>query len=215
MEKMYPNLEIETTDGINVTSQFMKNLSDARIKEIQGKRHELEMNLKHYKKILKRWKTIGNVLKITSIIIVGGCALGTMILGFGAMLVPITVLGALAAIGGAEGIITESLLLGLVKQKKEKFKEKIEHIQEYLSKSWFLFEKIREDSVISLEEINEFRKLLECYEKGLTVDDNEEKEFVKLRESLKQKAVKEAKNEVKEDLKKEMKEEIKAKYLHK
>src|SRR5208282_2154772 len=125
-------------------------------------------------------KKTGNILKITSIIIVGGSAITSIILGFGALTTPL-ILGILAAIGAAEGIISESLILSLVKNKKELFKKKIDHIQEYISKSWFLFEKIREDSIITLDEVNEFRKLMDEYEKGLSVeDDSTDKEFLKL-----------------------------------
>src|SRR3977135_3421700 len=134
-EQLYPKLE-EITPFENVSEKYNKNLSDARIKEIQGKRNELEKNLKHYKKILKRWK-IGNVLKITSIIIVGGSAITSMVLGFGAFALPL-VLAILAAVGRTEGIISEAIVLGVIKKKVAKFKKKIEHIQEYISKSWFL-----------------------------------------------------------------------------
>src|SRR3977135_1998149 len=160
-EKVYP----EITPFENVSEKYNKNLSDARIKEIQCKRQEMEKSLKHYKKILKRWKMIGSMLKIGSIVIVGGIGIASMVLGFGAFALPIT-LGILAAIGATEGIISEAVVLGVVKKKVSKFKKKIEHIQEYISKSWFLFEKIREDSIISLQEIDEFRKLMENYEKG-------------------------------------------------
>src|SRR5271155_1649289 len=102
-EKLYPELREahaiqEFIPVENVSEQFNKNLSDARIKEIQTKMHELEINLKHYKKILKRWKKTGNVLKITSIIIVGGSAITSMVLGFGALALPL-VLAILAAVG--------------------------------------------------------------------------------------------------------------------
>jgi hypothetical protein len=87
-----------------------------------------------------------------------------------------------------------SISNGLVKKKIVKFKKKIEHIQEYISKSWFLFEKIREDSIISLQEIGEFRKLMEDFEKGLNIeDDSMDKEFLKLRESLKNKSTRKQK----------------------
>ena len=183
-ENLYPKIS-EYVPVENVSEKYNKNLSDARIKEIQAKRHELEMNLKHYKKILKRWKTTGNVLKITTIIIIGGSAATSMVIGFGGFAVPLFV-GILAAIGVAEGIISETFTLGLIKKKTELFKKKIDHIQEYISKSWFLFEKSREDNMITLEEVNEFRKLMDEYEKGLSVeDDSMDKHFLKLRETLK------------------------------
>ena len=56
IERLYPELEEHKIPYENVSEKYNKNLSDARIKEIQAKRHELEMNLRHYKKILKRWK---------------------------------------------------------------------------------------------------------------------------------------------------------------
>ena len=125
-ERLYP----EVVPFNDVTEKYNKTLSDARVKEIQAKRHELEMNLKHYKKILKRWK-IGNGLKIGSIIIVGGCTVTTIILSFGVFSSPL-IIGIMAGFGG---FLSESLVLGLVKKKLSKFKKKIEHIQEYISKS--------------------------------------------------------------------------------
>jgi len=207
-EKVYP----EITPFENVSEKYNKNLSDARIKEIQGKRQEMEKSLKHYKKILKKWKNIGNVLKVGSIIIVGGVGITSIILGFGALVLPIT-LGILATIGATEGIISEAVVLGVVKKKVSKFKKKIEHIQEYISKSWFLFEKIRDDSIITLVEIDEFRKLMENYEKGLSIDSDGDSDYLKLRESLKHQAQKEAKEEIKDDLLKNLKNEAKQKFL--
>src|SRR3977135_1125372 len=207
-EKVYP----EITPFENVSENYNKNLSDARIKEIQGKRQEMEKSLRHYKKILKRWKMIGNVLKIGSIIIVGGVGITSIVLGFGAFALPIT-LGILATIGATEGIISEAVVLGVVKKKVSKFKKKIEHIQEYISKSWFLFEKIRDDSIITLVEIDEFRKLMENYEKGLSIDSDGDSDYLKLRESLKHQAQKEAKEEIKDDLLKNLKNEAKQKFL--
>src|SRR3981189_2482343 len=208
-EKLYPQIPYE-----DISDKVNKNLSDARIKEIQGKRNEMEKNLKHYKKILKKWKQIGNVLKIGSIVIVGGIGVTSIVLGFGVLAAPL-ILGILAAIGASEGIISEAVVLGVVKKKVSKFKKKIEHIQEYISKSWFLFEKIRDDSIITLVEIDEFRKLMENYEKGLSTasDPNGDSEYIKLRESLKHQAQKEAKEEIKDDLLKNLKNEAKQKFL--
>ena len=85
---IYPDLEEHKIPYENISDKVNKNLSDARTSEIQAKRHELETCLKHYKKILKRWKKIGNVLKITSIIIVGGSAVTSLVLGFGTFTTP-------------------------------------------------------------------------------------------------------------------------------
>ena len=115
-EKIYPELNDNAIAYEDISDRVNKTLSDARIKEIETKRHELEMNLKH-KKILKRWKKLDNGLKISSVIIVGSCSITSIVLGFGAFTIPL-VLGILASIGGIEGIISESIVLGVVKKKK-------------------------------------------------------------------------------------------------
>ena len=164
----------------------------------------MEKSSKHYKKILKRWKQFESILKITSIVIVGGTAVTSIVLGFGAFAIPM-VFGILAAVGATEGIISETLVMGLVKKKVSKFKKKIDHIQEYISKSWFLFEKIRDDNIVTLAELDEFKQLMINYENGLAVAiDTEEDDFLKLRETLKHQAEKEAKKEATMDLKKKM-----------
>src|SRR5437773_8687869 len=204
-QKLYP--EIPKVHYEDISDKVNKNLSDARSKEIQGKRNELEKSLKHYKKILKRWKQIDSALKIGSVIIVGGLGVTTIVLGIGFLATPL-ILGILAAVGTSEGIISEAIVLGVVKKKVINFKKKIEHIQEYISKSWFLFEKIREDSIINLQEIDEFRKLMDNYEKGLILDSDDG--YAKLRESVRHQAEKQAKEKIKEDL---LKNEAKQKYL--
>ena len=99
---------------------------------------------------------------------------------------------------------------------------RIAHIHEYISNSWYLFEKIRSDGVISLQELNEFRVLIEQYEQGLTVDNgsvNDDNDYVKLRQeltqSLKHKVEKEARKEVKQELINDLKKELKQKMLQK
>src|SRR5438552_4118891 len=109
-----------------------------------------------------------------------------MVLGFGTFGSPI-ILAVLAGVGATEGILSEVLVLGVVKKNTAKYKKKVEHIQEYLSKSWFLFEKIREESVITLQELEEFRQLMENFQKDLSIEDNNNV-FIKLRESLKKRS---------------------------
>src|SRR3981189_1028401 len=123
------------------------------------------MNLKHYKKILKRWKKIGNVPRISSIIIVGGCSVTTIVLGVGAFSNPL-ILAIMAGVGGVEGIFSEALVLGGVKKKITKFSKKVECIQEYISKSWYLFNKIKEDGIVTLQEVDDFGKLMDQMKKS-------------------------------------------------
>src|SRR5277367_60805 len=230
VDKIYPDLteEIDEAQENKVQiynknlsdHQVNKNLSNARIKEIQVKRHELEQSLKHYKKILKRWKKFGNVLKITSLVFLSVstvCGItGLVLTTAGIIIIPVLGIIVVGAVGSIEGVISETFVLGLIKKKTTLFKKKIDHIQEFISRSWYLFEKIRDDNIITLAEVEEFRKLMDEYEKGLSIEDNSiDKEFLKLRDSLKHEAEKEVKKEIKIDLKNGLKEEMKQKYLQK
>ena len=225
-DKLYPDLSEdnnEAQDKIqilpynkNISDQVNKNLSDARIKEIQVKRHKLEQNLKHYKKILKRWKKMGNVLKISSLVFLSVTTACATTLGAFAVPIVLEISGASGAVGSIEVIVSDIFILGLIKKKTTLFKKKIDYLQEYISKSWYLFEKIRDDNIITLDEVQEFRKLMDKYEKGASIeDDTMDKEYIKLRQSLKSQAEKEVKKEIKIDLKNEMKDELKQKYLQK
>ena len=210
-ESLYPKLE----SFDNVSERYNKNLSDARIKEIQGKRHEMEKSLKHYEKILKRWKLIENIVKCSSLTIVVGCGVVTT-LGFGGLVTPL-IITIVSVCGASEGIMSQVIVEGVVNRRIVKFKKSIQHIKEYISKSWYLFEKIRSDGVISLQELDEFRVLMEKYEQGLTAVDsvNADKEYVKLRDSLRHKVEKEARKEVKQELMNDLKNELKQKMLQK
>ena len=144
----------------DITLTVEKNLSDARVKEIQSKRDMLNKDLIHYNKILKRWKRCNSVLKGISVVILTGNTMGSMVTEIGMFLSPLFV-AIIAGFGASENVITNSLLLALVKKKQHKYKKRIAHIHEYISKSWYLFEKIRSDGVISLQEVNDFRVLIE------------------------------------------------------
>lgn len=217
-----PTAPVIPYDDITLTVE--KNLSDARVKEIQSKRDMLNKDLIHYNKILKRWKRCDNAFKGISVVILCGTTMCSIVTGIDMFLSPLFV-AIIAGIGASESIISNSLLLALVKKKQHKYKKRIAHINEYISKSWYLFEKIRSDGVISLQEVNEFRVLIEQYEQGLTIESganvnvNVDNDYVKLRQelthSLKHKVEKEARKEVKQELMNDLKNEIKERMLQK
>ena len=55
-----------------------------------------------------------------------------------------------------------------------------------------MFNKIKEDGIVTLQEVDDFGKLMDQYEKELSMgDDSMDREYIKLRESLRHQAEKE------------------------
>src|SRR5277367_813888 len=142
VDKIYPDLteEIDEAEQNKVQiynknlsdHQVNKNLSNARIKEIQVKRHELEQSLKHYKKILKITSLV--FLSVSTVCGITGLVLTTA----GIIIIPVLGIIVVGAVGSIEGVISETFVLGLIKKKTTLFKKKIDHIQEFISRSWYL-----------------------------------------------------------------------------
>ena len=74
--------------------------------------------------------------------------------------------------------------------------------------------------MVTLQEIEEFRKLMENYEKGLSIENDsmnneshERSDYLKMREKLKHQASKEVKQQVKQEIKEDLKKELRQKYI--
>ena len=135
----------------DISNQVLKNLSKARIKEIDLWQKMIKKDLTHYQKILKRWKKFENGLKATSIIILAGTGIATAITGIGVLLSPLfrTII---TTVGVGETVLSQTLVVGLCGKQKEKYNKKIGIIKEYVDKAYFLFQKISQDEIITLEE---------------------------------------------------------------
>ena len=68
----------------------------------------------------------------------------------------------LGVLGGTESILLGTILW-LTQKKKKFYLDKCKHIQSYLDKMYYHIEKCKEEGIITLEEINGFRKLMEEY----------------------------------------------------
>ena len=88
-----------------------------------------------------------------SIVILSGTNIASSVTGVGTFLSPLFV-AIIAGIGAGESIISNSFLFALVKKKKHNYKKRIAHIHEYQSKAYHLYEKIRSDNIITLDEIH-------------------------------------------------------------
>ena len=163
-ETIYPSIpngkvvmsEEETRKIFN--EKLDEKLNESRIKYMLNERDSLNKDLKHYRKIHRRYKKLDLGFKISSGILIGITGI-TAALVSGPFIVPVlpVVLGALSAV---ESAIFTGLFKGLTSRKKKKFNDKCKLIQGYLDRIYYYVEHAGNDSVLTLDELKGFEKLL-------------------------------------------------------
>ena len=196
----------ELTDG---------QLSKARATEILNKQKELEKELKHYKKLLGKWKKGRNILRGLSLgfsisLAAGGATLAAIVSS--GLALPIAIPIAMGGAAALEEVITNTILFTYVKKKIHRFKEKYDIVNNTLNRLYHFYHLAIEDKKITVEEMQEFRKLVADYENELnTMDDDVDHHMVK----IKHKAESEARREVEEELYLKLKEDLKREFISK
>ena len=140
-------------------------LLDDKMNFMMDKQKALREKLAHYKKIKKKWSCVNTALKITGISL--SCILcGASILTMTPFSIPI----AAAILGGislGNTAMTNLLTERFTSKRKKYFRQKCDHIKDYLNKMGTLFIKCKEDGQISPEEFEQFQKLLKEYESAM------------------------------------------------
>ena len=120
--------------------------------------------LAHYKKIKNKWSCANTALKITGISLCILC--GDSILTMTPFSIPI----AAAILGGislGNTAVTNLLTERFTSKRKKYFRQKCDHIKDYLNKMETVFMKCKEDGQISPEEFEQFQKLHKEYENAM------------------------------------------------
>src|ERR1700710_2019760 len=195
--------EAETTAMIN------QKLSEGRVKEMLNKKQELEKDLRHYKKVRSHWTRLDSTIKIIGTVAAVSASLGATVTAT-ITGIPFIVPAILAGIAALDGALTEIVVVGWTSRKKKIFREKCELIQSYIDKLYIYTEKCKQDNIITIEEIENFHKLIDEYNntiraKRLGVKDRTEYDYEKLE--------KQAHREVGKDIKKELISNIKEKEI--
>ena len=172
-------------------------------------REVLEKDLKRYKKLKKRWKKFDIALKISGLSIIGLTGITTAIVGTLAaphllipLFVPLLPMG-MGIIGVVETTIFSGVIMGFTTRKKKFYDEKCKLIQSYLDKLFYYIEQARQDKIITMDELQGFRAIMDDYRikvsgiLGPEID----------RELFKQ-ATKDAEKDIKKLMKKKLKDDI-------
>jgi hypothetical protein len=209
--RIYPSLT--EIDKVEVLNKINSQRAEKLLSIIKSKQEKLE----HYEKVFKRWRNLHKTLRIlnicgTSLVGASICVLG--FLSTGGIAIPVLAIAILGGYGTIESTILEGMNVGLIKQKKERFRNKIDIIKTGINKMYYFYEKARQDNKITLDEIEQFNVLLKELENSLAsnelakVNVNDKINFLELQKEASIIAKKEAQAEIKQKLIKEAKDKL-------
>ena len=188
-------------------------LLQSRVKEMLDKKWELERDLNHYKKVRTHWTRFDSTLKIVGVVLTLSTSITASVLT--PLAAPFIIPTILAAVSAINAGLTETVVIAVSSRKKKLFRERCEQIQSYLNNMFAYIEKCKDDSVITVDELEGFHKLIsDC-----NIDMNrlksgmkENNEYSKLEKQSHLEAKKEIKQELRDTLKEKEKFEMRSRY---
>ena len=213
----YHNSDEVVSDFKNETLETLKLLDSNRIRKMNKSKEQLIRDLKDFKRKKKLWNKIDNIVLISGGIIITGTGIGAAL--FSTHFLPLAfILGVpkiktgvsigLSVSGLLEGAILSGINIGIIKKKKDYYKNKIRIAQSHIDKIYYYIEKSKEDGKITLDELTGFRNIVDNYRNE--IDGLKTSQFDL--EHFKKEVQQSAKKEVKKEIKKEMKEDLKSQY---
>src|SRR5438093_4552814 len=177
-------------------------LLQSRVKEMLDKKSELERDLNHYKKVRTHWTRFDSTLKIMGVVLTLSTSItASVLIPLAAPVIIPTILAAVSAINAG---LTETVVIAVSSRKKKVFRERCELIQSYLNKMFVYIEKCKDDSVITIDELEGFHTLIRDYNTDmnrLKSGMKENNEYSKLEKQAHSEAKKEIKQELSDTLK--------------
>ena len=220
--RLYPELDERERDKRipeSVTESRLDELTEgklskSRASEIINKRKEFEKELKHYKKVRRKYKTASNVLRGLGIGLGGALALTGAVTGglfTAGIAIPVLVPTILAGVGAFEATLSGTIAFTYIKRRIHRFSEKYDLVNTYLNRLYHLYHRSIEDARITVDEMDEFHKLVRDYESEmskLNSGDSTDPHVVKLSHKAEAEVRKEVEEEMIAKLKEERKREL-------
>ena len=160
--KLIPQEEIEKM----IDDKINKDLKRERLNHMIKENKTLEDLKQRYERIRKSWGKADTIVKVigTIIALLSGTGL-IMLIALGGMgLVPLATLTILESIFSSAatlgGFATIVVSMRWTKRKKKAFRARVKLIEEYQNKLFYYTQKVREDGIITVEELKQFDMLL-------------------------------------------------------
>lgn len=147
-----------------IESSLERQKSESRQEYMKQKKAELERQLEHYTKIKDRWAKADVGIKITGTVTVVLTSVLASVFSAGITLTASPIIAAvLSGIAAVKTALVETVMISLTTKRKKFYRKKCEIIKEYMNKFYLLYEKSREDNIITLEEITKFHELMNMF----------------------------------------------------
>jgi hypothetical protein len=155
--QIYPPLDLD------FEKVHQQELNKEKSKNLFSKLQQLENEYKHYKKLKHKWNVFKNILHYSKYPVAGFMVVGDVVL----LVIP-TGVTQILGIAGIACTISEVSLGSIVedtvvKHKVHKYRHKCEHLKEWIDKMYVFKSEAEHDGIISSEEIEKWRQLLEQY----------------------------------------------------
>ena len=160
--KLIPQEEIEKM----IDDKIDKDLKRERLNHMIKENKTLEDLKQRYERIRKSWGKADTIVKVigTIIALLSGTGLIVLIALGGMGLVPLATLTILESIFSSAatlgGFATIVVSMRWTKRKKKAFRARVKLIEEYQNKLFYYTQKVREDGIITVEELKQFDLLL-------------------------------------------------------
>jgi hypothetical protein len=144
---------------------FEQQAQESRINEMLQYKNELTRDLKHFQKLKHKWIKLTKIFEYTGFGVLSSLGIATTILASLAsagIAIPLIVGIALGS-GDTIGIIYQGIVHVLFESKKRHFRSKIKIVLAYINRSEYLIQRITEDKIITIEEIQAFRTFMDQY----------------------------------------------------
>ena len=151
-EKLYPDLPV-AGDEIHKVKQR------ERIRFMKDKRQQLQLKMKHYEKLKRRWNIIKNVSEITGIALTVGSGILTIVVTSGVLGIPLVALLSTTSTT-LTALISTIVNKSFITKHRKKLRAKYNSTKELSDKLYLYFEKSSQDGNITVEEMEKFEKIL-------------------------------------------------------
>ena len=222
-EKVYPPLPERPTAPYNIPL-LTNELNKERYDEMNDKYKEMHITLKHYTKLEKRWAKANNLLKLGAFSIGVSTSIAACLASSG-LILPLEVIAvsatsvlttsmvvstSIGAFGAVDLVLAKIISSSFTSRKKKYYHNKVLIVKKYINRAYIFIEKARNDRIITLKELEDFRALLlylnNELEKATKDDDKEVSNLIndakaETKKILKQEILQSYKNKFEETLK--------------
>ena len=162
VSRLIPEKEVEKM----IDDKIDKDLKKERLNHMIKENKTLEDLKQRYERIRKSWGKADSIVKVigTIIALISGTGLIVLIALGGMGLIPLATLTILESIFSSAatlgGFATIVVSMRWTKRKKKAFRARVKLIEEYQNKLFYYTQKVREDGIITVEELKQFDMLL-------------------------------------------------------